>query len=266
MKSNSRNLEQFIDQHRQAFDTADPDPGIWDTIDQALDRLTAENPLEQFILVNRPIFDPVNAPERVWSAIERELDMVSAGSSDPLETFIREHRNDFDVRTPDLGVWAAIERQIPGTKAKVVKASWQRNLLRIAAAVAFLISGISIGIWYAHSTGYAQPGMAMSEVSSEYAELEQYYQRDITAKQVQLTSLVSYQDEGLRNDLLQMDNVMNELRQDLANVPPGNREQVVRAMIENYKAKAAILERVLEHLKQQQPATTNSGNHEVEKI
>jgi hypothetical protein len=45
---------------------------------------------------------------------------------------------------------------------------------------------------------------------------------------------------------------MLELRGELANVPPGNREQVVRAMIDNYKAKAAILERVLERLEKAQ--------------
>ncbi len=266
MKYNSRNLEQFIDQHRQAFDMDEPDPSVWAAIERTLDRLPFPGQLEQFVLINKPLFDTAGTPENTWSAIERALDMPPLSSADPLESFIRHHRDDFDTETPGLRVWAGVERQIPQQRTKMVRMHWQRNLLRIAAALAFLISGISIGIWYAQTNGAMQPGMAMSDVSSEYAELEQYYQRDITAKQEKLTTLVSYQDEGLRNDLLQMDNVMAELRQDLAHVPPGNREQVVRAMIENYKAKAAILERVLEHLNQQQPATTNSGNHEVEKI
>ena len=58
-----------------------------------------------------------------------------------------------------------------------------------------------------------------------------------------------------------------ELRQELANVPPGNREQVVRAMIENYKAKASILERVLERLEESKPNQENSKQrYETEKI
>lgn len=267
MKSNSRNLEQFIDQHRQAFDMAEPDPFVWTAVERALDQAPTGKPLEQFMLINRPLFDTASPPENVWSAIEQALDKSSVFSSDSLEHFIQKHRDEFDTATPDLRVWAGIEQQMPPHQAKTVHMGWQRNLLRVAAALALLVSGISIGIWYGQSNSATPPGMAMSEVSAEYAELEQYYQRDITAKQEKLSTLVSYQDDGLHNDLEQMDHVMVELRQDLANVPPGNREQVVRAMIENYKAKAAILERVLEHLQQQQqPATTNSGNHEVEKI
>ncbi len=50
---------------------------------------------------------------------------------------------------------------------------------------------------------------------------------------------------------------MEQLRQELAIVPPGNREQVVRAMIENYKAKTAILQRVLERLEE----SANGGDN-----
>lgn len=266
MKSNSRNLEQFIQQHRQEFDSANPGEHNWIAVADALKRLQTADSLEQYVLLNKSLFDSAPAPDSVWDRIEQALDLAARPAADPLENFIREHREDFDTETPDLRVWAGVEGSIPTAKNKVFRMHWQRNLLRVAASLALLISGISIGVWYAQSKGGAQPGMAMSEVSTEYAELEQYYQRDITAKQEKLSTLVSYHDDDLNDDLLQMDNVMSELRQELANVPPGNRQQVVRAMIENYKAKAAILERVLEHVEQQQPATTNSGNHEVRKI
>ena len=266
MKSNSSNLEQFIQQNRQAFDLAEPGAHNWPAIEQALDRLPNAGRLEQFILVHRALLDTEAPTENAWSNIERALDAPARPDADPLESFIHTHRESFDAETPDLRVWAAIEQQVPAQSAKTVPMHWSRNLLRAAAAVALLVTGIGIGVWYGQSNTSAQGGMAMSDVSSEYAELEHYYQRDITAKKEKLATLASYRDESLDDDLLQMDQVMSELRQELANVPPGNREQIVRAMIENYKAKAAILERVLEHLEQQQPATTNSGNHEVQKI
>ena len=264
MKSNSSNLEQFIRSQRDAFDTAEPDPAIWSGIEKSLDRWPHTGPLEQFILLNRPHLDTVPVPDTVWENIGQAL---ATAPCDPLEIFIRDNRSAFDTSTPDLRVWAAIEQAVPAQSAKIIGIPWHRTLLRSAAAIALLITGISIGVWYARADMPGQPGMAMSEVSSEYAELEQYYQRDINAKQEKLATLVSNRDQDLNADMLQMDKVMSELRQELANVPPGNREQVVRAMIENYKAKAAILERVLGHLEQQkQPATTNSGNYEVDKI
>lgn len=263
MMSNSSKIEQFIRQHRDDFDTAEPLPTVWAGIETTLNRAQNGDRLEQYLLINRPFFDDAPVPESAWENIESALGRTP---DDPLETFIRDHRSSFDTGMPDLRVWAAIEKAVPAQSAKTIDMPWHRTLLRSAAAIALLITGIGIGIWYGRADLSPQTGMAMSEVSSEYAELEQYYQRDISAKQEKLTTLVSNRDQDLNTDLQQMDKVMAELRQELANVPPGNREQVVRAMIENYKAKAAILSRVLEHLEQQQPATTNSGNHEVDNI
>ena len=128
--------------------------------------------------------------------------------------------------------------------------------MRIAAAIGLLVAGVGLGLWYAGTQQTSN--MAMGEVSGEYREVEQYYQRDIAGKQQKLASFVGYQPAEVDEDLKQLDQIMSELRQELANVPRGNREQVVRAMIENYKAKASILERVLERLEESKPEKINS--------
>ena len=70
------------------------------------------------------------------------------------------------------------------------------------------------------------------------------------------------QSADVNVDLQQLDNIMTELKNEMANVPPGNREQVVRAMIENYKAKTSILQRVLERMEptQQEPTRQTFRN------
>jgi hypothetical protein len=98
----------------------------------------------------------------------------------------------------------------------------------------------------------------MSDVSGEYKELEQFYQRDITVKREKLATFTGSQPAEVGEDLEHLDEIMAELRRDLADVPPGNREQVIRAMIENYKAKMAILQRVLERLEQSNNGGDNS--------
>ena len=266
MMSNSSNIEQYIRYHREAFDTAIPNQGVWACIENSLDRLSTANSLEQQIFLQRPLFDSATPTDAVWQRIEQQLD---GGTNRTLEGFITANRDAFDTHTPAEQVWTSIEKSFGGKTAKVVHVHWQRTLVRIAAAVVLLIAGVNIGIWYANSSG--QSGMALSDVSKEYAELEQFYQRDISAKKEKLASFATYQDAGVTEDLLQMDNVMDELQTELAKVPPGNRDKVVRAMIENYKAKAAILGRVLEHLEQQRPnqqqtVPINSGNHEVKSI
>jgi hypothetical protein len=129
--------------------------------------------------------------------------------------------------------------------------------MRMAASLALLIAGIGGGIWYERN-GNATEGMAMSDVSGEYKELEQFYQRDITVKREKLATFTGSQPAEVGEDLEHLDEIMAELRRDLADVPPGNREQVIRAMIENYKAKMAILQRVLERLEQSNNGGDNS--------
>jgi hypothetical protein len=67
-------------------------------------------------------------------------------------------------------------------------------------------------------------------------------------------------------DLEQLDATMAELQQELATVPPGNREAVVRAMIETYEAKTNILKRVLERLQQMDSENTNSSKDEPNNV
>lgn len=254
----------FIQQNRHVFDSETPGAHGWKSVEKALERLPEADGLEKYLLVNRILMDTAEAPEGVWTGIEKHLNHAPKKSS--LESFLAENRDALDSETPDLRVWSTISSALPAPKAIVVKVNWQRHLMRVAASVALLVVGLGAGIWYARSSA-GSPGMAMADVSPEYAELEQYYKHDITDKKAKLASFNGSQSADVFEDLDQLDHIMEELRRDLATVPPGNRQQVVRAMIENYKAKAAILQRVLEHLGEQQNEDKNSKtSHEIKNI
>lgn len=251
-------IEKFIRDHRPDFDAEVPGAGAWRAVEKSLDRLCTADGLEAEILLNRALLDTEAPSGQVWEQIERQLNGQSPESADPIEVFIRNNREALDSETPGLSVWANILKNVPSSGAKIVSLTWQRSIMRIAASIALLLAGVSLGIWYARSG--ETPAMAMSEVSSEYAELEHYYQRDIAGKQQKLATFTGSQPAEVHEDMEQLDVVMTELQQELANVPAGNREQVIRAMIENYKAKAAILERVLERL---EPANTETKNSDL---
>lgn len=253
-------IEDFIREQRPAFDATAPGTHTWANIEKTLDRLRNADGLETALLTNRPLLDAETPADRVWSNIEQFLCGEKTKAPDALESFICNHREALDSEVPDLKVWANIVKETPA-KAKIFRLTWQRSLLRAAASVALLVTGLGLGIWYARSG--ETPVMAMSDVSNEYAELEHFFQRDIAGKQQKLAAFTGSQPADVHEDLDQLDNVMAELREELANVPEGNREQVVRAMIENYKAKAAILERVLERLEESTKTETknsDSGN------
>jgi hypothetical protein len=245
-------LKIFIQQNRDAFDVATPGPQGWSGMEKTLERLPAADDLERYILANRLLMDTSIPSEMVWTRIE-QCHHTEAGTD--VEDFICQNRAALDTEIPDLRIWSNITAALQSPKAATIRVSWGRHLLRVAASVALLVLGLGAGIWYARSTEPA--GMAMADVSAEYAELEQYYKHDITDKEAKLASFTGSQSSEVLQDLDQLDRIMEELRHELANVPPGNRQQVVRAMIENYKAKTAILQRVLEHLNDRQ----NENNH-----
>ncbi|GAB4487250.1 MAG: hypothetical protein OHK0019_02040 [Saprospiraceae bacterium] len=254
-------MENFIRKHRHAFDAVTPGAHCWTNLEKALDRLDRADGLEKEMLTNRLLFDTELPAERVWAGIEQCLDKPKNYETDTLEDFIRGNRESFDSEIPDLKVWANIVKETPG-RAIILGIRWQRTLLRAAASVALLVTGLGLGIWYARLG--EPPAMAMSDVSNEYAELEHYFESDIAVKKEKLATFTGIQPAEVYQDLEQLDNVMTELKLELASVPEGNREQVVRAMIENYKAKAAILERVLERLEESTKTETLNSESDNE--
>lgn len=249
----SDSIKIFIQQHRDAFDGALPGAHGWTGLERMLNRLPESDGLERELMCQRILFDTEEAPKGVWERIEAEL---GAENGSDLETFIRRNREAFDQAEPGQMLWDNISGQLPKPKVIKVHIGWQRHLMRIAASLLLILTGIGGGIWYERQ-GNANSGMAMSEVSDEYAELEQFYRRKINQKQEKLATFTGHQASDVYEDLEQLDGIMEQLRQELATVPPGNREQVVRAMIENYKAKTAILQRVLERLEE----TSHGGNN-----
>lgn len=253
-------LEKFVAAHRELFDDRQPVARAGHEPERTLNSLA--DPLEKFILENRSEFDEAQPSAAVWAGLEASKILGDC----QIEFFIEKNRADFDSAQPSEQVWGNIEKALKFRNEPLLVVSWQRQLLRAAAAITLILSCFGAGIWYARSGGnLPKSEMALSDVSPEYAELEEFYKRDIAGKQEKLAQFAS-ERQTVDGDIAQLDQMMNELKNELAHLPPGNREQVVRAMIENYKSKAAILEKVLEHLDNQQQQHSNSKKHEVQNI
>lgn len=256
-------IKIFIQQNRQAFDSEKPGVHGWKGVEQKLERMQSADSLEQYLISNRALFDSELVPASLWSSIDAQLDKCRHTSG--IEQFICENREFMDTEVPDLRVWSEVASALPTAETKLIPFNWQRQLLRVAASIGLLVIGLGAGVWYARNSDGAT--MAMAEVSTEYAEIEQYYQHDIKDKKAKLATFTGSQSAGVLQDINQLDHIMEELQRELATVPEGNRQQVVRAMIENYKSKAAILERVLGYLGDQPDDGNNSKlNNEIKNM
>lgn len=170
---------------------------------------------------------------------------------DSLEQFIREHRTEFDAEHPPLHIWAGIERQL-GTEKKPESAGHAARVFSIsrfkmaAGIAALLVVGFMAGLGLA---GRQQSSVMaeIEQVNPDFREAEKYYNEQIDSK---IAQLASYKTEAapVLEDLAQVDEIMQELRQELASAPAGAEEQIVSDLIVSYRTKLAILEKVLESI------------------
>jgi len=113
-----------------------------------------------------------------------------------------------------------------------------------------------------HFASFVQNNLALdNEVSREVEDMKAYYETEIKNKEAQL---VQYNErKNIAPDLAQIDQHLEELMEELKSVPAGSEEQVINAMINSYQVKAAILEKVLENLKNTKSQTNKNDSDET---
>lgn len=196
--------------------------------------------LEKYIVDNKEAFDTEIPNLRVWAAIEKEL----APELD-LEAFIEDNKADFDTEIPNLKIWAQIDKTINRTaERRHILRGW---FLRSAAAIALLVIGGTAGVFMMGKRADILVEKQFEKVAPDFQKTEKYYNQQVQAK---LTQLASYEnaDPSVLSDLQQIDLVQEELKAELENAPASTREEIVQRVIDNYKIKIGILERVLEHV------------------
>ncbi|MEZ4986878.1 MAG: hypothetical protein R2795_17875 [Saprospiraceae bacterium] len=180
-----------------------------------------------------------------------------------LEQFIAQERAQFDDAFPNLRVWAAIEKEMDSQQRGAAAMPVRRPWYQIAAAVALLLmAGGAGGAYLARQAGQPMAQSIIEDVAPEFSEMERYYNQQIGKRYAQLASFT--QDKTLDADLQQIDNAMAELRQELAQVPPGKEEELVHQLMAQYRIKLDLLERILEQIEQfenQATGTTPANYH-----
>jgi len=166
---------------------------------------------------------------------------------DNLEEYIRSHSAEFDLRDPDPALWKEIEKVI--SKKKVIK--WRFYLTR--AAIVVLIFGASMVVqqlWLKRNTGALNHIKSASVEIPELKEAEVYYSGLISEKLREVRPLIIQNpslEKELNTDLTQLDSIYVGLKTDLKDNIAN--DEVIEAMIQNYRLRISILEDMLSYLK-----------------
>jgi hypothetical protein len=186
-------------------------------------------------------------------------------SRDKLEKYIIDNRDEFDEFTPAPGLFNGVETRKP----RVIRMNWNSVMWKAAAVIGIFVGSYFFHDWMDNSSENAQmAAIEQSEESSEFVkmliEAEAYYTSQIDSRKEEFYLLTSDQPnikDEIDLELVELDEVYAQLKQDLKD--NADNEEVIGAMVQNYRIKLDILESVLEQI-QRAKNDEKENNYEVE--
>ncbi len=161
--------------------------------------------------------------------------------ADKLKKHVEEHRASFDLYSEDYDqIWGNIEEKLDQNQFKP-----KRNyglVMKIAASLLLLLVATFFILRPTTSGGGEQ------SIPETLAEAAFYYQGIINDKLEVIEASKKDIDPDIFNDLEALDSAYLDLQNDLKD--NADNQEVVEAMIQNYKIKLEILEAILEELQQ----------------
>ncbi len=181
---------------------------------------------------------------------------------DRFEKFISDNSGNFDFRDPDPAIWEKVQKDIRKTR----KINWM--LVSKRAAIVILIFGASFLFHELmdRSDNKSFLGMKGKKHSKENVipglnEAEAYYTGLVNQKLSELKPVIancpSLQEE-VDYDMSELDSVYTELKRDLKDNMAN--QDVIEAIIENYRLKISILEDLLKELEPLQEGCISKSN------
>jgi hypothetical protein len=181
---------------------------------------------------------------------------------DRLEQFIAENRDQFDLYDPGERVWNGIEKKV---QKKHNNLNW-KSIIWKAAAILVIFAASFLLQEYLHRnemlSGRKDKKIKNVEIP-ELQEAEIYYTNLVDEKIEEIKPLLKNQPElsnDIKNDLAELDSTYAELQKDL--IDNIANDEVVEAMIQNYRLKLQILEDLLGYLQQETSKNEQDENNE----
>jgi hypothetical protein len=162
--------------------------------------------------------------------------------NDELKIFTEQHREHFESYQVDAdAVWGDIAARLD-KEEKVSKIAW--GTLWKVAAILFLLCTVTFG-YYLNTQRLAMEknGIALHDISSDLADTEAFYTSQINEK-IELIEVASGAPNPLvATQMALLDEEYMSLKDDLKD--NADSEEVINAMIEYYRLKLAMLEKIL---------------------
>lgn len=166
---------------------------------------------------------------------------------DKFEKFVKDSRHEFDFREPDPKVWKRIKAS-SGIKRKV---NWKVILARAAAIIIIFLASFAVNeiVHRIKNTGGDFTSSDVKNAVPGLKEAETYYSNLVNEKMNELKPILANcpsVEAELNYDMSELDSVYYDLKQDLKDNMAN--QEVIEAIIENYRLKINILEDLLNEI------------------
>ncbi len=180
---------------------------------------------------------------------------------DRLEEHIRRNREDLDRYKPSSDTWKIINKRLNNGKSK--NSHW----ISIAAMVIVIIG--SAVIFYKSPNRISRTSITTDnevnkQLNPELKEAEIYYNNLVNSLYKEATPLLTANPEmkkELAHDISQLDSICLDIRKDLKDNVAN--QEVVEALIQNYRVKIRLLEEMLIILKEDKDNLEKEKNYEL---
>lgn len=173
-------------------------------------------------------------------------------TNDKFEKFVRDNKEEFDFLEPSPQLWNKIENELEEKKTHSL--NWWKLSNRAAAVVIIFIMSYYVHDFIAkqkESNIAINPEQQLADsIKNEFLETEAYYTLQVNLKLNEVNELANKHPEiikDIRNDISDLDSIYKGLKSDL-NDNIAN-EEIIEAMIQNYRIKLDILESILNEMK-----------------
>jgi hypothetical protein len=181
---------------------------------------------------------------------------------DKMEEYIRKNREELDRLSPSPEVWRRIRKDLHPTRSTMVR--W----ISVAAMIVVVLTVAAL--FYVNPDGrkIASSGdkheIRLVNANPELKETEIYYNNLINSlysEAVPLLTAHKDMEDELLSDLSQLDSLCTDIKKDLRDRV--SNQEVIDALINNYRIRIQILEEMLVLLKENENNTEKKQNHEL---
>lgn len=168
-------------------------------------------------------------------------------SEDELKKHIEQHRAEYDDYGFDsASAWDKISEKLPKEEVKVKTLFPRKTLLRIAA-IFLVCCGIGTAYIVGLRNGKNDKAMAAkTALPAEFVEAQNYYATQVNTKMEEVKKLDTGNEE-IAQEIQLLQKEYQRLEKEMQK--PVNKQEIINAMIENYKLRLALLESYLEEMK-----------------